>query len=85
MDYKKPNTPRSKPWWKSKTIWFNALATIAGGFEVVAQNLPVLQAVLPPGTGAALAVVVPVANVVLRAVTKSAIHTGSDSGQASEG
>lgn len=81
----KPNTTPSKPWWKSKTIWFNALATVAGGVEVVAQNLPVLQAVLPPGTGAALAVAVPVVNVVLRAVTKSAIHTGGNVEQASEG
>lgn len=74
---KKAAAPKAgKPWWKSKTIWFNALATAAGVAEVMAQNLPILQAVLPPGVGAGLAVGVPVANVILRTITTQAINRG---------
>ena len=80
-DQTQTTTAPSKPWWKSKTIWFNALATIASGVDVLAQNLPVLQGVLPPGTGSALAVAVPVVNVVLRSVTSQGIHAGGDQGQ----
>ena len=52
----------SKPWWKSKTVWFN----------VVAGTLEVLQVIpLPPGVSA---LVVGVSNIVLRRMSDEPIR-----------
>ena len=58
-----------KPWYKSRTLWFNALALALAAAEL---QLKVLQGVLPGGVYAWLAFVLPVGNAALRFVT----HTG---------
>ncbi len=60
-----------KKWYKSKTLWFNAVAGVA---LIVEQNLPVIQPFLPPHIGAALVVAVPIVNLALRLVTTKELH-----------
>jgi hypothetical protein len=52
-----------KPWWKSRTIWLNILATAA----------PLLQPVFSLSTYASLLVLIAVANVILRYDTEQPI------------
>ena len=58
-----------KPWYKSRTLWFNALALALAAAEL---QLNVLRGVLPGGVYAWLAFVLPVGNAALRLIT----HTG---------
>lgn len=69
-----------KPWWKSKTIWFNVL-TIGGAVVAGAVGLlPTLQPLLSPQVYSITLFVVGMVNVVLRVITdKGIIHaTGKD-------
>ena len=60
----------SKPWYKSKTIWFNVL-TVAGAVMAGTTGLlPTLQAEFTPTTYNYLLFGFGVINVALRAVTK---------------
>ena len=63
-------TPQVKPWWKSKTVWFNAICLMLAAAET---QLKVLQGVLPGGVYAWLAFVLPVGNAALRLVTSTAV------------
>lgn len=58
---------QTKPWWESKTIWFNVLS----GAVDLAQTLGGVG-VLPPGV---LPLVVAVGNVLLRIITSQPIGT----------
>jgi hypothetical protein len=35
------NNDGKKPWYKSKTIWFNIITICLGFFQVVNQNIPI--------------------------------------------
>ena len=59
-----------KPWWKSKTLWFNALCLVLAAAEA---QLSVLKDVLPGGVYAWLAFAMPVGNAVLRFLTSTAV------------
>jgi len=52
-----------KDWWKSKTLWVNTLAILAGIFSGLATELSANNAVT----------VVAVANIILRVITKDGI------------
>lgn len=54
----------SKPWWKSKSIWFN-------GLVAVADVTGALVGVVPPG---AATTTVSLINIALRALTKQPVH-----------
>ncbi len=54
-----------KPWWQSKTIWFNVIT----GVVEIAQSLSG-TGLVPPGI---LTVIVNMGNVLLRLITKSPI------------
>ena len=58
-----------KPWYRSRTLWFNAIALALAAAEL---QLNVLRGVLPGGVYAWLAFVLPVGNAALRLIT----HTG---------
>lgn len=60
----------SKPWWRSKTLWFNALVLMLAAAEV---QLQVLKDVLPGGLFAWLAFVLPIGNAALRLITNAAL------------
>lgn len=62
-----------KPWWKSKTLWFNAIALALAAAEA---HLQLLKGLLPGGLFAWLAFVLPVGNAALRFITASAIGAG---------
>ena len=65
-----------KPWYKSKTIWFN-IATVGGAVAAgVVGLLPTLQPMLPPETYAYLMFVVGFMNILLRSVTKDVLTVG---------
>jgi len=55
-----------KPWYKSKTIWFN---TVMAALTVVASSLDMFQSSLSPTTYAAISMFVGVANVALRTIS----------------
>lgn len=59
-----------KPWYKSKTIWLNA---VAAALAVVELNFHLLQPSIPPGVYVTAAGVLAFANVLLRAVTTTGI------------
>ncbi|GBL46260.1 hypothetical protein SFMTTN_2073 [Sulfuriferula multivorans] len=58
--------PNKKPWWHSKTLWFNAAAAALVALEA---NTNLLQPYLPVNFYSALAVAMPIVNAVLRIVT----------------
>jgi hypothetical protein len=60
----------TKPWYLSKTLWFNAICLALAAAET---QLKVLQGVLPGGVYAWLAFVLPVGNAALRFVTSTAV------------
>lgn len=59
-----------KPWWKSKTLWFNAVVLMLAAAE---SQLNVLQGALPGGLFAWLAFVLPVVNAALRFITSTGV------------
>ncbi len=59
-----------KRWYRSKTLWFNAIVLALAAAET---QLNVLQGVLPGGLYAWLAFVLPVGNAALRFITTTAI------------
>ncbi|MDP2008221.1 MAG: hypothetical protein Q8K45_21325 [Rubrivivax sp.] len=63
-------TPAAKPWWKSKTVWANALVLLLAAAET---QLNVLQPLLPVNVYALVAFVLPVLNLWLRGVTALAL------------
>lgn len=55
------DTPTTKPWWKSRTIWLNVVATLLEVTQLVSGTTWV-----PPGT---IAIVTNLLNIVLRKLT----------------
>lgn len=70
MSTKEPVLAVPKPWWKSKTLWFNILVA---ALLAVEMNLPNLQDFIEPEQYAYLLGAVNLINVVLRAVTKAPV------------
>ena len=62
---------RGKKWWKSKTLWLNAL--LAAG-TVVEANLGLLQSLLGPTYYLGIIGAVAAANAVLRVVTSEPVE-----------
>jgi hypothetical protein len=65
-----PTLTAVKPWWKSRTLWMNALVLMLAAAE---SQLNVLQGRLPGGLYTWLAFALPVANAGLRFVTNTAV------------
>lgn len=64
-------TARSKPWWRSRTLWFNAIA-----FALIAAeaNVRTLQSVISDGElFAIVAFALPVINAALRVITTAPV------------
>ena len=55
-----------KAWWKSKTLWLNALVLLLATAE---SQLGVLREALPINVYALIAIALPVLNMLLRTVT----------------
>lgn len=62
-----------KPWYHSKTLWFNL---IAAGLIAMETQFSVLQPYLPGSVYAWIATVLTVANAVLRVVTAAPLAFG---------
>lgn len=62
--------PTTKPWWQSRTLWFNAVCAALAAAEAGAG---LLQPLLPVPAYAALAFVLPVGNAALRAISSTAL------------
>ena len=56
----------AKSWWRSKTLWFNALCAALGAAEL---GMGLLQPALPVNAYAVLSFVLAAGNAALRAVT----------------
>ena len=63
-------TINGKPWYKSKTLWFNLICTALFAAEV---NFKVLEGLIPGAVYSALAFVLPVGNMILRFITTTAL------------
>ena len=63
----------AKPWWRSKTIWLNAIVLALAAAE---SRIGALEGVLPVSAFELLAFVLPVLNVALRYVSHAAITLG---------
>lgn len=59
-----------KPWWKSKTLWFNALLSL---LTVVEQYAAILKPALGESSTAILLFAATAGNAYLRAITTQAI------------
>lgn len=62
--------PQRKPWWRSRTLWLNALVLALAAAE---QQVGVLQGLLPVSTYQLVAFGLPVLNAVLRLITTQGI------------
>lgn len=62
--------PAPKPWWRSRTLWFNAVCAGLGAAEL---GLGLLKDLLPVNAHAVLAFVLVVGNTMLRAVTNTGL------------
>lgn len=72
--------PASKPWWRSRTLWVNALVLLAAAAET---QLQLLQPLLPVNIFALVAFGLPLVNVLLRTVTQQALTLGATAAGAS--
>lgn len=63
-------TVNGKPWYQSKTLWFNGLALVVG---VVEMQFKLLEQYIPAAVFPALAFVLAVTNVLLRFITTTAL------------
>ena len=63
-------TINGKPWYTSKTLWFNLICTALFAAEV---NFKVLEGLIPGAVYSALAFVLPVGNMILRFITTTAL------------
>lgn len=70
MSQREPVLAVPKPWWKSKTLWFNI--TVAS-LMAVEMNIPAFKQFLDPELYAYLLGGVNVVNVALRAVTRGPV------------
>jgi hypothetical protein len=61
---------KQKAWWKSRTLWVNAMAAMLVALEA---GTGVLQPLLPINLYTALAVGLPVVNALLRVITTSGV------------
>jgi hypothetical protein len=59
-----------KHWWQSKTIWVNALVAV---LAVAADNVSLLQPLLPANFFAIVAFGLPLVNVFLRVITTQGV------------
>lgn len=59
-----------KTWWKSKTLWINAVAAMLVALEA---GTGVLQPLLPVNLYTVLAVGLPIINALLRVITTSGV------------
>lgn len=59
-----------KSWWKSKTLWFNMIVAVLATLEATTG---LLQPFLPGHWYAAVAIGLPVVNVILRVITTQGI------------
>lgn len=57
------NSDGKKPWWRSKTIWFNVVTVLLGFIQIVNQHF-----VIPPEW---LAYIMGLGNVILRFITET--------------
>lgn len=60
----------TKPWWRSRTLWFNAVCLMLAAAE---SQLGVVKDVLPGGLYPYLAFGLPLGNAALRAITSSGV------------
>lgn len=67
-----------KPWYLSRTIWFNLIVLALASAET---QLQVLKDVLPGGLYAWLAFVLPVGNAALRFITTTGVTLKAVAGQ----
>lgn len=58
--------PTKKPWWKSRTLWVNA---VLGALTALEGVTGWLQPYLPVNFYVAMAVALPIVNSILRAIT----------------
>ena len=63
-----------KPWYKSKTVWFNVLTIGGAVLSGVAGLLPTLQLLIPPEVYAITLFTIGVGNIVLRTLTTGPIN-----------
>lgn len=66
----------AKPWYLSRTVWLNAASAVFFAAEAVVQVAGTLP--IPPGLAGAAAVVVNVANIILRFKTVVPVQTKGD-------
>ena len=59
-----------KPWYKSKTLWFN---TIVAALVALEASFSILQPLVPANVYAVLSVVLTVGNAALRVITTQAL------------
>ncbi len=65
---------RCKPWWCSRTLWFNAICAALAAAEA---GFNILQPLLPVNVYTLLAFALPIGNALLRVLTSQGIERGA--------
>lgn len=73
--------PASKPWWQSKTIWFNLFTAVLIATEL---QLGVLKTAMPDWAYAWAGFALAMANVVLRTISSAALSARPEPGAEAE-
>ena len=68
------SAPAAKPWWHSRTLWFNLIIAVLAAAEA---GLDLLKAMLPFNAFALLAFVLALGNAGLRVITVAALTTST--------
>lgn len=67
-------TAAAKPWWHSRTLWFNLVMAVLAAAEA---GLGLLQAMLPVNAFAALAFALALGNAGLRVISNATLTTST--------
>ena len=67
-------TKECKPWYKSKTVWFNIIAILGTAVDGLVGMLYLVEPFVAPGVYPFVMLVVGLINIILRAISEKAVR-----------
>ncbi len=66
--------PECKPWYKSKTVWFNIISVLGATVDGLVGMLYLVEPFIAPGLYPFIMLIVGLINIVLRAISEKAVR-----------